>query len=316
MRIYTSLSLALVALIPPEISSFTATTRNHAVLMRAPPSTPRIPRNYGSHLQMNLLSHTVSTIQSFSSSSLETVTAQALQTPPLIYFLCLLSAGVGVPVSEDAICIFAGTVFPTFAGKQRIRLFFALYAGVVLSDAITFLAGRSLRLGFLQKFAQSKFPDLLGGDNDNETVVVLRKNGKMRKRDRLRRKMKKAGDYVGFVIRFSVGTRGPLMLLTGFLGNVSFLKFIVGSSVGALLTLPLQLWLGYTLGHDHPAAVVGIVGGISTVVLCATISVALVSWTTFLISKLKRNERVESNDNVSTDEVIIEPVEGTEGEGI
>lgn len=274
----------------------------------APRTLLNPPQHAATNLQMNILSHTVSAIQSFSSSSLETVTAQALQTPPLVYFLCLMSAGVGVPVSEDAICLFAGTVFPTFSPEKRIQLFIALYAGVVLSDAITFLAGRSLRLGFLQQFAQSKFPDLL---LEQETEIVLRKDGKMRKRDRLRRKMKKAGDYVGFVIRFSVGTRGPLMLLSGFMGQISFFKFILGSSVGALMTLPLQLWLGYTLGHDHPAAVVGIVGGISTVVLCATLSVALASWTTFFISKFKRQDAINHDDTE-----MVEQVEGTEGEGI
>jgi membrane protein DedA with SNARE-associated domain len=101
------------------------------------------------------------------------------------------------------------------------------------------------------------------------------------------------------------------MLLSGFMGQISFFKFILGSSVGALMTLPLQLWLGYTLGHDHPAAVVGIVGGISTVVLCATLSVALASWTTFFISKFKRQDAINHDDRE-----IVEQVEGTEGEGI
>jgi membrane protein DedA with SNARE-associated domain len=101
------------------------------------------------------------------------------------------------------------------------------------------------------------------------------------------------------------------MLLSGFMGQISFFKFILGSSVGALMTLPLQLWLGYTLGHDHPAAVVGIVGGISTVVLCATLSVALASWITFFISKFKRQDAINHNDKE-----IVEQVEGTEGEGI
>ena len=94
------------------------------------------------------------------------------------------------------------------------------------------------------------------------------------------------------------------MLLTGFSQRVSFLKFILGSCVGGLVTLPLQLWLGYTLGHNHPAAAVGIVGGISTVVLCATLSVAVVSWTSFFLSKLKRQD--QGDDNI----IVMENVEG------
>jgi len=174
-----------------------------------------------------------------------------------------------------------------------------------LSDAVTFWAGRALRLGVFSSM-RTMFDDLLSSDEE-EVVIVLREDGKMRKRDRIRRKMKKAGDYVGFVIRFSVGTRGPLMLVTGFLGKVSFLKFILGSCAGGLMTLPLQLWLGYTLGHNHPAAAVGIVGGISTVVLFATLSVAVVSWTTFLISTLKRQEQVGGDDDETV--VVAEIVE-------
>jgi membrane protein DedA with SNARE-associated domain len=256
---------------------------------------------------MNLFQNTITTIQTFSSSSaLETVTSQALQTPPLAYFLCLLSAGFGVPVSEDALCLFAGTAWPTFSKQRRIQLFLALYAGVVLSDAVTFWAGRCLQLQMFEPL-RLKFNDLLPSDDDEE-VLILKENGKMRKRDRIRRKMKKAGDYVGFVIRFSVGTRGPLMLVTGFLGKVSFFKFILGSSVGALLTLPLQLWLGYTLGHNHPAAAVGIVGGISTVVLCATVSVAVVSWISVLLSKVKQRNAQKEGDYKIT---IVEEEEGT-----
>ena len=292
MRIFSYLIFLIVAVVQ-HVSSFT-TTRNHRFPVKALHMPPRnvptttatlSPRHIHSILSMNLFSNTVQTIQTFSSSSLETVTAQALQTPPLVYFLCLFSAGFGVPVSEDALCLFAGTAWPTFPRERKLRLFVALYAGVVLSDAVTFWAGRALRLGMFSS-VRGRFDDLLTSTEDTE--IVLREDGKMRKRDRLRRKMKQAGDYVGFVIRFSVGTRGPLMLVTGFLGKVCFWKFILGSCAGALITLPLQLWLGYTLGHNHPAAAVGIVGGISTVVLCATLSVAIVSWTTFLVSKLKQ----------------------------
>lgn len=288
------------------VSSFTI-TKNHGNLIGVRSTTSSAHSSPSiSSLQMNVLSHTISTIQTFSSSSLETVTASALSTPPLIYFLCLLSAGFGVPVSEDALCLFAGTAWPTFTKEKRLSLFVALYAGVVLSDAITFWAGRSLRLGVFSKLRE-KFDDLLSSDDEEEEeVIILKPNGKMRKRDRIRRKMKKAGDYVGFVIRFSVGTRGPLMLLCGFRGKVSFLKFILGSAAGACITLPLQLWLGYTLGHNHPAAAMGILGGISTTVLIMTLSVAIASWSTLLLSKLRQNSNQQEQQEES---IVIESEE-------
>lgn len=74
------------------------------------------------------------------------------------------------------------------------------------------------------------------------------------------------------------------MLVTEILGKVTFLKFIPGSRAGVVLTIPMQLWLGCMLGHDHPAAAVKNVGRIS----CVTLGVALLSWMTFvLVSKLK-----------------------------
>lgn len=175
-----------------------------------------------------------------------------------------------------------------------------------MSDAVTFWAGRCLRLGVFSRLRE-QFSYILPNEDDEqqeEQVIVVKENGKLRKRDRIRQKMKNAGDYVGFVIRFSVGTRGPLMLVTGFLGKVSFLKFIVGSCLGGLITLPLQLWLGFALGHNHPAAAVGIVGGISSVVLCMTVSVALVSWTSLIVSKL-RGKKVDNDNNSGDDEDVI-----------
>mmetsp|Transcript_18504 Transcript_18504/g.26134 ORF Transcript_18504/g.26134 Transcript_18504/m.26134 type:complete len:336 (+) Transcript_18504:193-1200(+) len=227
---------------------------------------------------------------------LQTITAKALATPPLAYFVALLSAGVGVPVSEDALCIFAGAVWPTMAKVQQQKLFLALYMGIVLSDVVTFWIGRALRLGVFQplqeKLLGQNADDDLDDDDDVSAlpVVAIGEPIKTRKRDRIRKLASNAGEYVGFVMRFSVGTRGPLMLLTGFWRKVVFWKFLVGTSLGAAITLPLQLWLGYTLGRKNPAAIIGIVAGISTFVIGAAISVGVASWGTLLWSRLRREK--------------------------
>jgi hypothetical protein len=113
---------------------------------------------------------------------------------------------------------------------------------------------------------------------------------RLRKRDRIFYKLERAGDKIGFVIRFSVGLRGPMMLLTGFTGRVPFSKFLWGSSVGALATLSLQLGLGYSLRHN-PAAVVGVIATISTVAMAIPLCVTFFSFLSFLLHKLQRPQQ-------------------------
>lgn len=158
-------------------------------------------------------------------------------------------------------------------------MFLALYLGVVVSDVATFWVGRVLRIGIFQPLAEKL---RLTDEDATEEATESSKSA------RLQRIMKNAGDYVGFVIRFSVGTRGPLMLLTGFSKSVSFAKFALGASLGAVFTLPLQLWAGYTLGHRNPAAMVGIVGGISTFVIGAAVCLATASWVALMVTQMKR----------------------------
>ena len=93
---------------------------------------------------------------------------------------------------------------------------------------------------------------------------------------RMHRRLARCGDRIGFVTRLSIGVRGPLMLLAGFSGSVPFGRFALGSALGGVLSLSLQLLLGYWL-RDHPGAVVGTVAGASTVVCAAPIAAAVLS---------------------------------------
>lgn len=253
-------------------------------------------------------------VQDFSKSSLSSggcaktllnsITQKAITTPPLAYFVALMAAGCGVPVSEDALCLFAGVVWPTLSGVQQRKLFGALYLGVVVSDVITFWIGRALRLGVFAPLQARLVGTSAAASrtttNEKEATLMVPSNSttaangvvaiqkRRRKRDRIKNIAENTGDWVGFVIRFSVGTRGPLMLLTGFLQKVSFLKFFLGAAAGGLITVPLQLWLGYTLGHHNPAAMIGAVAGISTFVFGISVSVAAASWVTLVASKLRQ----------------------------
>jgi membrane protein DedA with SNARE-associated domain len=225
-------------------------------------------------------------------ASLNSLTDVLSTTPPMVYFLSLLAAGCGVPVSEDALVIFVGTIIPSFWKTDPIRrnqFLLAIYFGVVLSDFLTFGIGKVMRMGIAGPLRRRmdlqdervKLCDEEENDVkmtlDNSNLVGVHTNDdplepcilptpKAKKRDRILAKLEEAGDYVGFIIRFSVGIRGPMMLFTGFSNRVPFLKYAIGTVIGAIFSVSMQLLLGYSL-RNNPTAVVGAVASISSVVL-------------------------------------------------
>ncbi len=181
---------------------------------------------------------------------------------------------------------------------KRTKLILALYSGIVLSDFITFTIGKLLKSGVMEPLRkrmnlQSErvnfceedeidAEDFIAVDEDNEFCQI--DSPKLRKMDRILGKLEKAGDYAGFIIRFSVGMRTPMMLLTGFSGKVPFFKYATGTILGALCSLSLQLLVGYTM-RNNPSAVVGVVATVSTMALLFPLTLALITWISVLRSR-------------------------------
>jgi membrane protein DedA with SNARE-associated domain len=244
------------------------------------------------------------------STPLNSITEVLSTTPPITYFLCLVAAGIGIPISEDAMCIFAGTILPTIWTQnvvKRNRLILALYGGVVLSDIITFTIGRVLRMGVLEpirtgmNLRSDRVPlcedeiedaeeDLMDFDSIPEEFCAIA-TPKARKRDQILEKLESAGNYAGFIIRLSVGFRGPMMMFAGFSGKVPYLNFIAGTSVGALCSLSAQLLLGYTM-RNNPAAVVAAVASISTFVAVVPFMIACAGWVSLMWNRYQLRERI------------------------
>jgi len=124
--------------------------------------------------------------------------------------------------------------------------------------------------------------DFMTDGEDNEFCQI--DSPKMREMDRILQKLEKAGDYAGFIIRFSVGMRTPMMLLTGFSGKIPFFKYATGTIFGALCSLSLQLLVGYTM-RNNPSAVVGVVASVSTMALLFPLTLALITWISVLRSR-------------------------------
>lgn len=147
--------------------------------------------------------------------------------PPVLYFLLLTSAGLGVPVSEDLLSIWAGSVIASEPAYPAWQYALALYAGVILSDFITFSLGRLTQKGVGKRVQAAVFKDPM-------------------KVDRALARIRKHGDSIGFVQRFSIGARLPLSFLAGYTG-ISPWRFTAGACLGAFITLPLQLSAGYMM---------------------------------------------------------------------
>lgn len=145
----------------------------------------------------------------------------------------LVLAGLGVPLSEDAFVVWIGATLSngsSIYATSKVKMASCLavvYVGVVLSDMVTFLVGVALREGLFQRMREAIV-------KDQQTF------------DRATAMVRKWGYMIGAVERFSLGFRGPLCIMCGYLG-VSTLQFFQGVCAGALLTMPLQLAVGYAL---------------------------------------------------------------------
>ena len=162
---------------------------------------------------------------------LETILAFVRDAHPIVYFLLLMAAGTGLPVSEDVLAIWAGGLIGRGEAPYTTEAYVvALYCGVVLSDFWTFWMGRLAHRTLGKRLHRAVFRD-------------------PRKVEKARAKIQRYGDNVGFIQRLSIGARLPISFLSGYSG-ISPTKFLIGTCLGAMLTLPAQLMVGYAMRHE------------------------------------------------------------------
>jgi len=174
--------------------------------------------------------------------------AQSALSSPHLYLAYLLVAGLGVPLSEDALCAWVGARLAqgaTASPAHAMVVLGCVYAGVTLSDALTFALGRLLARGFLPGMRQM----LLEGKQADRA-------------ERAMAAMERYGAFVGFAQRLMVGFRFPLSLAAGFTG-ARFPTFFAGVCLGGLISLPAQLALGYLL-RNNPYPFVAALGIVAT----------------------------------------------------
>lgn len=217
----------------------------------------------------------------------------ATSVPPQLFFWLLIFAGFGIPVSEDLLCIYAGAILPQLPVGRRLETVVALYAGVIVSDWITYLIGRLAGDVLLQaqrrpagrrkkKFAEEE--DEAPCDTSLPTKV-----------ERAQQLVRRSGRQVGFALRLAVGLRVPMLLLSGW-GRVPFLRaFLPYNLLGGAVSLSVQLTLGAVAFRASPQRCVS--SGLATFLPCLMILAVLLCFSAAALQRfLKGGERQSTGE--------------------
>ncbi|KAJ0244713.1 Transmembrane protein [Hirschfeldia incana] len=184
--------------------------------------------------------------------------------PGWVYFWLLMAAGFGLFISEEALNIWVGITLARMLTLDGTWQSFAesfsrnapyimstvswVYWGVCISDMIPFYLGKLFRES--------------GASDDVCSKMGIGKEKAMS----ITQAVQKYGNLSGFVERFSLGVRNPTAFFAGALG-ISPECFFAGVCCGGLITLPIQLVIGFLL-RERPMfaiATVATVVGIWTI---------------------------------------------------
>ncbi|KAJ4957056.1 hypothetical protein NE237_013839 [Protea cynaroides] len=185
--------------------------------------------------------------------------------PGWVYFWLLMAAGCGLFISEEALNIWVGISLARLLSLDGTWKSFAesfsrnapyiistvlwVYWGVCISDMVPFYLGKL----FSKSGASDDIFSKLGMDKKKAWSIM--------------RVVQRYGNLIGFVERFSLGVRNPTSFLAGALG-ISSEYFFAGVCFGGLITLPIQLGIGFLL-RERP------------VVAVASVATAVGIWTVF-----------------------------------
>jgi membrane protein DedA with SNARE-associated domain len=147
---------------------------------------------------------------------------------PFTVFLLLMLTGFGVPLGEDLVIIPAGvlvgsgTLDPWLTGISA-------YAGVLLSDCMWYALCSEYGTRLLHKrwFKRTIHP---------------------RRLLEVKHHLEQRGAWVVLMARFIPGSRTPAITAAGVL-HLPFWKFAAATAAGCLVTVPLQLGLGFLIAR-------------------------------------------------------------------
>ncbi len=179
---------------------------------------------------------------------------------PFAVFLLLMLTGIGVPLGEDLILIPAGILLG-FGELHPIWMtaMFA-YLGVLCSDCLWFVLCWTYGTPLLHKkwFKRAVHP---------------------RRLLEVKHQIEQRGMWVVVMARFVPGSRTPAITAAGVL-HLSFWKFALATGAACLVTVPLQLGLGYFIsqGVGSPESADRIKGFIAAIAVILAVLMALALW--------------------------------------
>jgi membrane protein DedA with SNARE-associated domain len=169
-------------------------------------------------------------------------------------FLVLVLCGLGLPVPEDLALLTGG--FLVHRGITQYPTTLAVsFVGVLVGDNSLFFLGR--RFG-------AKLLKYLG----------LVRPGILPRIERLKRFMDRHGHMAIFYARFLAGMRALIYVTAGSTG-VSLRRFVVYDALGALISVPLAVSLGYLCGEQIESAV-RYIGGLDRLLLVVVVACLII----------------------------------------
>jgi membrane-associated protein len=168
-------------------------------------------------------------------------------------FFVLLLCGLGLPVPEDLALLAGGFMVYRGTTAYPLTLLVAL-VGVVAGDNSLFFLGR--------RFGTSLV-----------TYLELGRPNSQRRIDRLKQFMQRHGNVAIFYARFLAGARALVYVTAGSVG-FDFSRFFIYDALGALISVPIVVTLGYLFGPQIERAV-AYVGGVERFLWLAAICAML-----------------------------------------
>ena len=186
-------------------------------------------------------------------------------------FVILVLCGLGLPVPEDLALLTGG--FLVHRGITQYPTTLAIsFVGVVAGDNSLFFIGRRFGTGILK---------YLGFVRPRTLPRIAR----------LKRFMDRHGHMAIFYARFLAGMRALVYLTAGSAG-VSPRRFVVYDALGALISVPVVVSIGYFFG-DQIESAIGYLGGFDRLVLVA-VAACIIFYGSHLLLRTGENERSTS----------------------
>lgn len=174
---------------------------------------------------------------------------------PLVCFCALILAGFNIPVSEDVMIVMSALI-ASHDGKQLIPNYIGLYAGIYVSDIISYWFGRILGSKLLN-------------------LKIVRKKMTPVRMQKIVNQLDKHGFLTFIVTRFiPFGVRNTLFMTSGMV-HFYFGNFLLYDGVASIFSSATLYFLVFFLG-EIAAVNIQIVGYILFALLVATLIVLFV----------------------------------------